>query len=328
MLQLFNNTKIPALLSLVVYLLVTRMAGFIHPVAPPEDGGALYLLILDLIHKNPLVSSIIALIINFANAMLLNRIVFHRRINFHRDYFVALIYILLSGSLIAFQTISPELLGSTFIILGINILFDLAKEFEKREVDYYVGLFIGIAGLFSPHYFLFVIPTLLSIFLFGTFRLREITALLLGWINPFILAGVGYYLADGFSFFMERSFHLDYSAYSLYMNWGWNVYGIGIAFILLFMLAAFLQPTLITRQQHYAKQFIRVVYNFLFMAFGSLLFLPIDNFVVLFLLVPYLAFIFGIFFKRNNAKVTVFMELFHLIFLILVLLNHYKYFIA
>ncbi len=305
--------------------MVIRFQGFIHPVPLPENGGVLYQLLIDLFGQNKFVLAILGTIMVFVNAMILNRLVFERRIGYHRDYFVALIYILLSGSLLAFHTLTPYLLGSTFILLAIDRLFNLAKESERRETDYYVGILLGIAGLISPYYFIFVVPAILSMFLFGTFRLKEIVALLLGWVNPVLLVGVGYYLVGQFDYFWQTSFTFNYALYSLFNTWGWVTYGVLAVFVLLFAIAVFIQPVLMTKQQHHAKQYIRVMYNFLFAAFGSLLFLRLSDATYLFLVVLYLAFVFGVFFKRKNGEVTIAMELVHLVFLIITLLNVYKF---
>jgi len=304
---------------------VIRFQGFIHPVPLPENGGVLYQLLIDLFGQNKFVLAILGAIMVFVNAMILNRLVFERRIGYHRDYFVALIYILLSGSLLAFHTLTPYLLGSTFILLAIDRLFNLAKESERRETDYYVGILLGISGLISPYYFIFVVPAILSMFLFGTFRLKEIVALLLGWVNPVFLVGVGYYLVGQFDYFWQTSFTFNYALYSLFNTWGWVTYGVLAVFVLLFAIAVFIQPVLMTKQQHHAKQYIRVMYNFLFAAFGSLLFLRLSDATYLFLVVLYLAFVFGVFFKRKNGEVTIAMELVHLVFLIITLLNVYKF---
>ena len=328
MLFLFNNTKLSTALFLIIYLLVVRFQGFIHPIPLPENGGILYQLLIGLLGKNEFLFAILGTVLVFINAMILNRLVFERRIGYHRDYFVALIYILLSGSLLAFHTLTPYLLGSTFVLFAIDRLFNLAKESEKRETDYYVGILLGVAGLISPYYFVFIIPAILSMFLFGAFRIKEIVALLLGWINPVLLAGVGYYFVGQFDSFWQSNFTFNYALYSLFNNWGWVTYGVLLVFVILFALAVFIQPLLMTKQQHHAKQYIRVMYNFLFVAFGSLLFLRLSDLTYLFLVVLYLAFIFGVFFKRKNGEVTIVMELIHLVFLIFTLLNVYKFQLA
>ncbi|HHB79498.1 MAG TPA: hypothetical protein ENK85_09735 [Saprospiraceae bacterium] len=328
MLSLFNNTKLITAVFLVLYLVATRFYGFIHPIPLPENGGVLYELLVQSFGRNPLVGAIMGAILVFINAMILNRLVFERRIGYHRDYFVALIYILLSGSLLAFQTFSPYLVGSTFILFAIDRIFNLAKEAERRETDYYIGILLGIAGLMTPYYMIFVVPALLSMFLFGAFRLKEILALLLGWVNPILLAGVGYYMAGNFDYFWSRTFTFNYALYSLFNNWGWVTYGVLLVFIILFAVAVFIQPAMMTKQQHHAKQYIRVMYNFLFAAFGSLLFLRLSDFSYLFLMVLYLAFIYGVLIKRKNGEVSFTLELAHLVALILVMLNIYKFHLA
>ncbi len=308
--------------------MVIRFQGFLHPIPLPENGGVLYQLLIDLLGKNEFVFAILGAILVFVNAMILNRLVFERRIGYHRDYFVALVYILLSGSLLAFQTLTPYLLGSTFILFAIDRLFNLAKESERRETDYYVGFLIGIAGLISPYYFIFIVPAVLSMFLFGTFRIKEIVALVVGWINPVILAGVGFYLSNQFDYFWKTSFTFNYALYLFYNRWDWVTYGVILAFVILLVLAVFIRPLLLTKQQHHAKQYIRVMYNFLFAAYASLLFLRLSDPSYFFLVVLYLAFVFGVYFKRKNGEVTIAMELVHLIFLIFTLLNIYKFQLA
>jgi len=290
-----------------------------------EGGGVLYGLLVELLGANALVFAILGAVMSFVVAMILNRMVFERRIGYHRDYFVALIYILLSGSLLAFQTLTPYLAGSVFILLAINMLFELSKEHDRREKIYYAGLFIGIAGLFTPYYFIFIVPAMLSMFLFGPFRLKEILALLLGWVNPVILVGVGYYLVDGFDYFWKTSFTFDYALYLLFNHWDWETYSILAIFILLVVVAVLMQPLLMLKQQHLSKRYIRVMYNFLFAAVGSLLFMELDKLPYLYLPVLFLAFLFGVYYKRRNGDISLAMELFHLVAFILVFFNLYVF---
>lgn len=325
MLILFNNTKFLAGISLVIYLIITRIYGFLHPIPIVEEGGVLYKAFIQLFQGNTLMSAVMAAVVSFLNAILINRILFHRRVSTHRDYFAALIYVLLSGSLLAFQTLTPFLLGSVFILLAINKLYELSKESEKRETDYYVGLLIGLAGLISPFYFIFIVPALVSMFLFGAFRLNEVLSMLLGWINLVLLAGAYFFLIDGLDYFLEHTFTFHYAAYLFFSNWTWGTYGLLLLYLILSVAAVLIQPILITKKQHHTKQFIRVVYNFLFTAIGSVLFMDVSIHHVLFILVLFLAIIFGMYYKRKNGMTSWTLEILHFAFFLFVMFNHFGF---
>jgi len=326
-LHLFNNTRQLAALLLGLLLVVLHIPGLLYDfTAGDTTGGVLYDWMIWLTGHTRTGQVLLGMLWVLLTALLLNRIVIERRVLAHRDYYVAAGFLVLASALPVFHIFSPAMGGAVFVLLAINRLMDLAKAAEKQGIIYETGLLMGLAGLMSPYYYVFLIPTILGLFSFGAFRIREIAALLIGWLNVFILAGAIYFLFDSWDVFVRKSMDVSYALYMLVHKWDRKTYIVLQFFLLILILAVLLQPRLAIKQQYHAKQFVRVVYNFLLTAGASLLFVDLYNKPsLLYLLIPYSAAVLGVYVKRYGRNPSLLVSAVFMIAFLVVLLNLYRF---
>lgn len=114
-------------------------------------------------------------------------------------YIPSLLYAILS--FFSFDTLSltPELLGMGFVLLALN---NLLKEIEFREQRnesiFNLGLFIGLASLFSFSFFIYLPGALFILIIFTRHPARKYFLLICGFLMPHLLLMSIFYLQDSF----------------------------------------------------------------------------------------------------------------------------------
>jgi hypothetical protein len=148
--------------------------------------------------RSVLARHILAFMIIFLQASYLGIVFSSKKAFAENTYIPSLIFAILFT--FSFDTISltPELLGSGFLLLALNSLF---KQLEFREQGnefiFNLGLYIGIASLFALSYAVFIVGCSLILIFFTRSSTRQYFLMIFGFFLPHILLLSGYYLMDG-----------------------------------------------------------------------------------------------------------------------------------
>lgn len=148
--------------------------------------------------RSILARHIIAFILIFSQASYLGIVFSSKKAFAENTYIPSLIFGILFT--FSFDTIAltPELIGSGFLLIALNNLF---KQLEFREQGnesmFNLGLYIGIASLFVLSFGVFIIATLLILVFFTRTSTRQYFLLIFGALLPHVLFLSGYYLMDG-----------------------------------------------------------------------------------------------------------------------------------
>lgn len=119
-----------------------------------------------------------------------------------RSALPALFYFLFATLFFDFNTLFPTLLGTTFLLIALFLIFQQLRNDLKEEHMLYSGIFIGIAALFSIQLGLFFFFAFLSYLFFGVLNLRKFLLLIVGFAFPFLIAWTYYFLKNGSSEFV------------------------------------------------------------------------------------------------------------------------------
>ncbi|WP_028980760.1 hypothetical protein [Sporocytophaga myxococcoides] len=119
-----------------------------------------------------------------------------------RSVLPALFYFLFATLFFDFNTLFPVLLGTTFLLIALFLIFQQLRNDLKEEHMLYSGVFIGIAALFSIQLGLFFFFAFLSYLFFGVLNLRKFLLLIVGFAFPFLIAWTYYFLKNGSSEFV------------------------------------------------------------------------------------------------------------------------------
>jgi hypothetical protein len=143
---------------------------------------------------------ILAFIVLFFQAAFVGIMFADKKAFSENTYIPSLIYAILI--FFSFDTLSltPELIGTGFILLALNNLF---KEIEFREQRnesiFNLGLYISLASLFSFSLFLYLPGALMILIIFTRHPPRKYFLLICGFIIPHLLLMSVFYLQDSFS---------------------------------------------------------------------------------------------------------------------------------
>ena len=92
-------------------------------------------------------------------------------------------------------TFSPELLGSTVLLLALDNLFkEIEFRVDRDETILNLGLYLGIASLLIFSYSIYLIATVLILFLYTRINARKLLLLLFGFLLPHMILFTIYYV--------------------------------------------------------------------------------------------------------------------------------------
>jgi hypothetical protein len=190
------------ILWLAIILFVSR-AGFLFT-APDEMPFAFAepvarLLITPGTYLNPASTGfnvLLAGIIVFAQALLLNYLVNHFNLLGKPTFLPALMYITVSALFAPFLVPSPPLICNFLVIWMLFKLFSFYKSNDAKSSAYDLGMIVAVGSVvYLPFIYLFL-ALWAALILFRPLNWREIAAGILGYATVFFFLAVYYYMND------------------------------------------------------------------------------------------------------------------------------------
>lgn len=132
---------------------------------------------------------ILSLLLVFFQVFLFNRMFIVNKSYSTNTYVPGLLYGMFTSMFFDFTTLTPMLMGSTFLLLALHNIFQHIEFRAKRdEMILNIGLYLGIAYLFYQPIVVFGIATLIILLLLTGTVTRRYLLLLFGFAMPFIMA--------------------------------------------------------------------------------------------------------------------------------------------
>jgi len=120
-------------------------------------------------------------------------------------------------------SLSPTLLGSTFLILALGQLFSqTVLQKETSESTLLIGLYAGLATGFNPNYALFLPYMIFTGIAISGFSFRQLMLSLVGYFLPILLISVYYFWNDGLEAAFDTwplIFQSDKYQFQSYISW-------------------------------------------------------------------------------------------------------------
>lgn len=260
MLELFRSNHVFNSLLLLVYAFLLRLpVQFAQPGLVPEGRGILTVWILDAVPVQGFIAHVLACLLVFIHAVMINRIVIRHRLTDEMTLFPGLFYILIVSLFPEMISLHALLFANTFIILAVGELFLAHRKKASARRIYNAGFWLSVA---SFCYFGFTV-----LFLFGlvtlsiqrTVRSKEWIQYLIGFITPLlILAMIDYLVSDGFYSLQQ---HLAYGGF-LAFEWSWTTPVIlhVVVFGLLVLIAFLNYNNYTVRKNIHAQKKIDILY--------------------------------------------------------------------
>lgn len=201
------------LLGILVLLILFSLPLFLHapPVSPQQllhllvgeavwDGHTMYVEIFDstapfsagvfglldgLFGRSLFARQLLTILFLFLQAAFFAILLINNKAYNDNTYVPGLIFGILCFVSYDFLTFSPELLGSSVLLLALNNLFkEIEFRIQREETILSLGVYIGAASIFVFSYSLFLVAALVILILFTRISIRKALLLIFGFLLP------------------------------------------------------------------------------------------------------------------------------------------------
>jgi hypothetical protein len=208
MLSLFRSNQIVVAGLLLLYICVVRLGIFWQLPAFETVGEPAFF--TELVHlvigRNAWIAAMVASILVFLQAILVNRIANNFQISNQSSFFPGLFFVLMASSIPDFLKLSAPLLATTFILLAFNQLLGTWNTQKVAGQIYNVGFWIGVSVLFYMPTIGLVFASVVGLNLLRGFDFRERMMIFCGFLTPIMLAWTWFFLQDAGGWFWEKHF--------------------------------------------------------------------------------------------------------------------------
>ena len=178
-------------LLLLVYGLVLKFGIILRP-SPPlqqEEDHYLYELLLRVLSPSFLPSfffGILAFLLIYVQATLLNRISIDQKMLPKPNYLPGMAFMLLSSLFVEWNHFSAPLIVNTFLILMFYRMVNLYNTSKPLAGIFNIGLMVGVVTLLYEPAIIYVLMMAFTLFIMRPFRIRE-------WLTGFLGLTAPYY---------------------------------------------------------------------------------------------------------------------------------------
>jgi hypothetical protein len=163
-----------------------------YPIGPLS--AQVYRILSFIAPEGYLIYRILGLFLVIVQSVIFNYSLIQYKAYNQNTYVPSLIYVILMMGMEDYITLSPQLMGLTFVLFSIGLTIRLIEGRKRAEEDFLkIGLFSGIAALFYPLYLLLLIPVLIALIFFTNTIVRRYLLLVFGATLPFFLTWLKFY---------------------------------------------------------------------------------------------------------------------------------------
>jgi hypothetical protein len=214
--------------------------------------------------RSVLTRQIISVIFLFIQASFFAVILIRNKAYTESTYLPALIFGILSFLSFDFISITPELLGSLFLLMAINNIFkEIEFKIQRDEIILNLGVCIGIASLFLLSLSLFLVAAIIILLIFTRVKFRKYFLLVTGFTLPHLLLMCFYFYNDAFGMLLQN-FYLASFHFGGYEFVSLKTLLTLITIPIIFLALAFFKLNLEGRFTKYQSQLSQVVFLWLF----------------------------------------------------------------
>ena len=193
---------------------------------------------------------IFALILIFFQAAFFAILLINNKAYADNSYVPGFIYGLLCFVSFDFLSVTPELLGSTVLLLALNNLFrEIEFRVQRDGTIINVGFYTGLASVFVFTYSIFLVTAFVILLVFTRISFRKSLLLLFGFFLPHVIICIYYFYRDALpslwnNFYLENLTHTDVNLIS-----GSSLLVLGALPIIYFVFSLFMM----TREARFTK---------------------------------------------------------------------------
>jgi hypothetical protein len=148
--------------------------------------------------RSLLARHITAFFIIFLQAIFLGIVFIDKKVFPESSFVPSVLFVLLFFFSFDNYALSPELIGSGFLLLALNYLFKEIEFREQRDESVFnIGLFISLGSLFEFSFVVYLAGALIILTIFTRNSARKFLLLIVGFLLPHLLLLSIYFLKDG-----------------------------------------------------------------------------------------------------------------------------------
>lgn len=323
MLSLFRTRQTLFNFFLLFYAAALHLRTFFLPASEPLQVQGLFSYPLaTMLAEQPTLSFVLQILLLFAAGVLANDLVNKNRITGTYNLFPGAFLILVASFLPEFIQFSGLHFVLILLLLTVRQVFGMYRVGKVSDYVVNIGLLIGVASLFYASAAVFLVWALFGINSMRSLYPKDVAALLIGFLLPYLFVGTWYFWNDNFDVFVAHQLEAALG-FSGWLEATYPTLKIGwFAFLILVSLISY--PYFSQRKTHAEGKKIDLLYGLMPVAgvavfaqnqpgFSHLLLLSIPIGVIL-------AFIFGSIKPRWG-------EFFHLLLLVIAFLLQYSLFL-
>jgi hypothetical protein len=217
--------------------------------------------------RSILMRHIVALLIIFFQAAFFALILIRNRAYNESNYLPAFIFGVICFFSFDMLSLSRELLASTFLLLALNNIFkEIEFKVQRDEIVFNIGIFLGIASLLVFSYAIFLLGSLVILFVFTRITLRKSLLLTFGFTFPHLALICLYYFRDGLPEFVQYFYGSNFTFHSTNLVSWKSIFWLGSG-ILLFFFFALIMLNRASRFTKYQSQLMQVMLLWLVISF-------------------------------------------------------------
>ncbi len=202
MVRIFKNKNPGNALLLLLYALFLKFPLFLHPVKPMPDQGNnyIYYLIVELIEPLsktvPVIFSLLAFLMFFTQATLLNRIVNSLKLFPRSNYLVGMTFLLTTSLVKDWTSFSAPLLINSLMIWIWYRMVGLYNNSNPKTSIYNVAVLVGLLPLVYSPAVAFILLLVFALIITRPLDITEWMVAILGIITPYYFLFVILFLSD------------------------------------------------------------------------------------------------------------------------------------
>ncbi len=274
-------------------------------------SSTIYMVLTWLFERSILSLMLLGAFLTFLQAIIINNFSIQAKLFENNTYLPSLVYILITSSHPAFFTLSPILMGLTFVLLGLGKLLSHVEFRAKQDLHIIlIGLYFGLAPLFYLPFVVIIPIGLVLLALFSNTIIRRYLLLIITSVTPLVIAFFYYWLINDRPVYFIHNFILMgyFDSYYLPITWvyGSSILGFGSFFMIIGILSFGKQRRLTNYQYRIVQLFFVLGGLMLFILllekpttqYSLVIFIPI----IIFFIVHLISLVRNIFFSSILAS--------------------------
>ncbi len=203
---MFRQKSPGNIITLFFFGLLLKLPLFLFPrtITASQNDEDFYRWLLGAINSigsgSGVVCSLLAFVLLYLQALLLNYLVAEYRMMPRPNYLPGMAFLLLTSLVPEWSYLSSPLVSLTFIIVILLLIFSLYNTAVARARIFNIGLLLGISSYFYFPSAAFLLCILLGLVILKPFRLNEMVLLLMGCLTPYYFIAAYLFLRGQLSF--------------------------------------------------------------------------------------------------------------------------------